>query len=124
MNGKAAISILSLAALLSCSRTEPMSEKMVESQMYRCPEPTYLDYAEGRFKWSYTPGLELKAFLDVYDTYGDKAIYDYVLKWYDQAVAEDGSINTYSVGKYNVDLICPGRSLFYFYDKTGDEKYR
>ena len=124
MNGKITLAILSLAALLSCSKSEPMSEQMVHSQMYRCPEPTYLDYAEGRFKWGYTPGLELKAFLDVYEAYGDQAIYDYVLKWYDQAVNEDGSINTYSVEKYNVDLICPGRSLFYFYDKTGNEKYR
>ncbi len=124
MKGRIALSLLSLAALLSCGRTEPMSEKMVRSQMSRCPEPTYLDYAEGRFKWGYTPGLELKAFLDVYETYGDRSIYDYVLRWYDQAVNEDGSINTYSVEKYNVDLICPGRSLFYFYDKTGEEKYR
>lgn len=114
---------LALAALTSCGKTEPMSEKMVRSQMSRCPEATYLDYAEGRLKWGYTPGLELKAFLDVYERYGGKDIYDYVLRWYDEAVNADGTIKTYSVEKYNVDLICPGRSLFYFYDKTGEEKY-
>lgn len=115
-----------LAALTSCSENKntPMSVRMVESQMSRCPEATWLDYGEGRLKWSYTPGLELKAFLDVYETYGGQQIYDYVEDWYDAAVNEDGTIETYSVDKYNVDLICPGRSLFYFYDKTGNEKYR
>ncbi len=116
--------LLALAALVSCGKTEHMSEKMVYSQMSRCPEATYLDYAGGKLKWSYTPGLELKAFLDVYERYGGKEIYDYVLKWYDAIVNADGSILTYSVEKYNVDLICPGKSLFYFYDKTGEEKYR
>lgn len=118
------LAILALSALISCDKKTPMSVQMVDSQMSRCPEATYLDYAEGRLKWSYTPGLELKAFLDVYETYGNQAIYDYVFDWYNQIVNEDGTIKTYSVEKYNVDLICPGRSLFYFYDKTGDEKFR
>ncbi len=119
------IALAALAALVSCAeKTTPMSVQMVDSQMSRCPEATYLDYAEGRLKWSYTPGLELKAFTDVYEAYGNQAIYDYVYNWYDQIVNEDGTIKTYSVEKYNVDLICPGRSLFYFYDKTGNEKFR
>ena len=117
------LTTLAIAALASCA-TEPMSEKMVLSQMSRCPEPTLLDYLNGKLKWGYTPGLELKAFLDVYDSYGKQEIYDYVHRWYDDVVKADGSIKTYSVEKYNVDLICPGRSLFYFYDKTGEEKYR
>jgi len=119
------IALAALATLVSCAeKTTPMSVQMVDSQMSRCPEATYLDYAQGRLKWSYTPGLELKAFTDVYEAYGNQAIYDYVYNWYDQIVNEDGTIKTYSVEKYNVDLICPGRSLFYFYDKTGNEKFR
>jgi len=116
----------SLALLASCSgsKTEPMSEKMVHSQMYRCPDATYLDYTDGRLKWNYTPGLELRSFLDVYEAYGDTSIYNYVYKWYNDIVNEDGSIKSYSVEKYSTDLICPGKSLFYFYDKTGDEKFR
>lgn len=120
------IAAAACSLLLSCGggETAPMSELMVRSQMSRCPDATWLDYSEGRLKWSYTPGLELKAFLDVYETYGGEDIYDYVEAWYDAVVHEDGSIETYSVDKYNVDLICPGRSLFYFYDRTGDGKYR
>lgn len=122
---KNVLTALACVALLSCApESSPFSVLMVDSQMTRCPEPTYLDYSEGRLKWNYTPGLELRSFLDVYETYGDRKIYDYVLVWYDAIVREDGTIETYSVDKYNTDLICPGKSLFYFYDKTGDEKYR
>lgn len=113
-----------LCLLSGCKSETPMSVRMVDSQMHRCPEATYLDYTPGKLKWNYTPGLELRSFLDVYEAYGDEAIYDYVHKWYDSIVNEDGTIQTYSVDKYSTDLICPGKSLFYFYDKTGQEKYR
>lgn len=117
------IAAAALAVAASCSRPTPYSVRMVESQMSRCPEATYLDFKEGQLKWNYTPGLELKSFLDVYEAYGDKQIFDYVEKWYDEIVNEDGSIKTYSVDKYSTDLICPGKSLFYLYDKTGKDKY-
>lgn len=104
--------------------TDNLGERMVLSQMERCPKATYLDFREGEFKWNYTPGLELRAFLDVYEDCGAEPIYDYVHEWYDAAVLEDGTIRTYSVDKYSTDLICAGKSLFYFLDKTGEEKYR
>ena len=123
---KTTLLLMTLAALVSCGKqSEPLSEQMVHSQMSRCPDATYLDYTDGRLKWNYTPGLELRAFLDVYEAYGEQAIYDYVYKWYDAIIAPDGTIGgNYAVDKYSTDLICPGKSLFYFYDKTGDEKYR
>ena len=103
------------AALAACGKQETtMSEKMVYSQMTRCPRATLLDYTNDRLKWNYTPGLELRAFLDVYEAYGDQKIYDYVFDWYDAIVNEDGTIQSYDLEKYSTDLICPGKSLFYF----------
>lgn len=118
-----ALALACLMALASCGKETPVSEQMVRSQMTRCPGASFLDYGSGKLKWSYTPGLELKAYLDVYERYGGQDIYDYVHAWYDEAVHEDGTIETYSVDKFNVDLICPGKSLFYFFDKTGETKY-
>ena len=116
----------SLVLIASCAKSqeEPMSLKMIHSQMHRCPEATYLDFARGNFRWNYTPGLELRAYTDAAEFYNDEEIYEYVKAWYDKAVNEDGTINTYSVQTYSTDLICPAKSLFYFYDKTGDEKFR
>lgn len=119
------VTVSAALSFSSCGSGEkPMSVRMTESQMTRCPDATYLDYTDGRLKWNYTPGLELRAFLDVYETYGDTAVYDYVAKWYDAIVHDDGSIEGYSPETYSTDLICPGKSLFFFYGKTGDEKYR
>lgn len=102
----------------------PDSELMVRSQMKRCPKASYLDYREGKYKWNYTPGLELRAFLDVYDIYGGDDILDYVDEWYDTLIAEDGSIRGYKLSNYSTDHICPAKTLFYLYDKTGKQKYR
>ena len=56
--------LLALAATVSCTqKAEPLSEQMVHSQMSRCGDATYLDYTDGRLKWNYTPGLELRSFL-------------------------------------------------------------
>lgn len=123
---KTALFIALAMVLCACQtqKTEPMSEQMVRSQMFRCPTAKYLDFKNGRLRWNYTPGLELKAYLDVYQTYGGEDIFSYVEDWYDEAVNEDGTINTYSVETYSTDLICPAKSLFYLYDKTGKEKYR
>lgn len=118
------IAIAALAALVSCDKTVPLSEQMVRSQMARCADATYLDYCNGRYNWNYTPGLEMRSFLDVYRSYGGEDIYNYVEAWYNAIVAEDGSIMNYSVDKYSTDLICPGKNLFYFYERTGNEKYR
>ncbi|MGN1046913.1 MAG: glycoside hydrolase family 105 protein, partial [Candidatus Cryptobacteroides sp.] len=78
----------------------------------------------GKLKWNYTTGLELKAFLDVYDVNGDESIFNYAEQWYDRMIDSCGNILTYKKENYNTDHICPGRTLFQLYDRTGKEKYR
>lgn len=92
--------------------------------MSRCEDGAHLDSMEGKLKWNYTTGLELKAFLDVYQAYGDESVFEYAEQWYDSIIDSTGTIKTYRKDKYNVDHVCPGRTLFYLYDKTGKEKYR
>lgn len=96
----------------------------VRSEMARCKDAAHLDGLEGRLKWNYTTGLELKAFLDVYERHGGEDIFAYAEKWYDDIISEDGSILTYRKSNYSTDHICPGKALFYLYDKTGKQKYR
>lgn len=158
-----------LVALLfcSCRERELLSQRMVESEMRRCPTAADLDGMNGRLKWNYTTGLELLAFLDAADNYGfgNKAaargkgpggdpqgadhpgiaspksdapaaagkgpggdpqeIYAYVDAWYDAIIREDGSVGAnYKRANYNLDHICPARTLFKLYDITGRQKYR
>ncbi len=102
----------------------PLSQQVVRSEMKRHPDAAHLDGLEGRLKWNYTTGLELKALLDVYERYGDRAVFDYAERWYDAIIDSTGRIATYKKGNYSTDHVCPGRTLFYLYDKTGKEKYR
>ena len=113
-----------LLALTACTAKAPLSVQVVRSEMARNPEASWIDGREGTLKWNYTTGLELKAFLDVYDTYGDPEIFDYVDTWYDAIIDSAGVIPNYKKSNYSTDHICPGRTLFRLYELTGKEKYR
>jgi len=120
-----AVCALALAALAACSQKPgPLSEQMVISQITRCGDATYLNHTDGRLKWSYGTAMELRSYLDVFEAYGDTTIYNFARKWYDNLVAENGTIKDYSPESYASDKVSPGKALFYLYDKTGDEKYR
>ena len=62
--------VLTVSALSSCRDKAPLSVEVVRSEMQRNPTAAYIDGLEGKLKWNYTTGLELKAFLDVYEMPG------------------------------------------------------
>ena len=109
--------LLALCILSSCSK--PLSQRMVESEMKRCPTAADLDGMGGKLKWNYTTGLELLSFLDA------GCVLQYVDLWYDAIIREDGSVGAnYKKSNYSLDHVCPARTLFKLYDLTGKEKYR
>ena len=145
--------ILAAFALTACAAKAPLSLQVVRSEIARNPEASYIDGLDGKLKWNYTTGLELKAFLDA--CYPDAAfdsadlpsavrktdlmpsegssaamaasadILNYVDAWYDAIIEEDGTIGVnYKKSNYSTDHICPGKTLFKLYDLTGKEKYR
>ncbi len=104
---------------------EPLSVRMVQSEMHRNPSPTNLDgIPEGQVKWNYTTGLELQSFLDAARLYEREDIESYVERYYDTMVRPDAQILTYKRTNFNLDHICPGRPLFTLYERTGEERYR
>lgn len=111
--------ILCALALTACTAKAPLSLRVAESEMARNPEASYIDGLEGKLKWNYTTGLELKAILDA-----SPDALDYVDAWYDAIIDSDGVIYKYKKSNYSQDHICPGRTLFSLYDLTGKEKYR
>ena len=66
-----ALMLTALVLLASCSPRIPMSLQVVRSEMERNPQASYIDGQQGSLKWNYTTGLELRAFLDVYERYSD-----------------------------------------------------
>ena len=131
MKRTALLVLVCLLAACTPKPEEPLSLRMVRSEIQRAPDATFLDNQGGKYKWNYTTGLELKAFLDVYEMAGQAgydgeraSILDYVDAWYDAIIDSTGHIDTYKKGAFSSDHICPGRTLFQLYDLTGREKYR
>ena len=98
--------VLSALLLTACApKPEPLSIRMVRSEIARCPEASYLDGCAGALKWNYTTGLELQAMLDCGET-------DYVDDWYDAVIDSTGAIGGgYRKEKFNLDHVCPARTL-------------
>ena len=102
----------------------PYSVRMTVSEMLRNPQATWLDGRQGKLKWNYTTGLELKSFLDVAHRYDLPYVVDYVKDWADTMATDKGKVYGYKTGNYNLDHICPARIYFDLYFMTGDQKYR
>ena len=116
--------ILAAVLLAGCGTPSRLSVKMVESEMRRAPEPEWLDGREGALKWNYTTGLELLSFLNVYEACGDTAVLSYVNRWYDHIIADDGTVlGGYKKEKYNIDHVCPARTLLRLRKYCPSEKY-
>ena len=88
------IALLATLLVAACAPKpeEPMSVRMVRSEIKRAPEATFLDNQEGNYKWNYTTGLELRSFLAVSSAYDIPAFDAYVRAWYDGILDEEGNI--------------------------------
>lgn len=105
------------------SVSDNWGEKMTYTVIRRNPDYWSLDFST-RPKWSYTYGLVFKAMWEVYEKTGDRRIFDYIQGYYDRLITDDGTIQTYDINKYNIDMIKPGTALLYLYDATKKENYK
>lgn len=74
--------------------------------------------------WNYIDGCMILALLEIYKATGEKKYYEFADAFIDHRVQEDGSIDGYSVEKYNIDNVNAGKTLFSLYEINGKEKYR
>lgn len=99
------------------------SERFALSEIHRFPDPTKLDFQE-KPRWSYTNGLVLQAMSREYERSQNQKIYDYIYEYADEMINEDGSINTYKLSNYNLDMIKSGDVMYYLYNKTKEERFK
>ena len=102
--------------------TDDWSEKMTYTIINRNKDLKTLDFGS-RLKWSYTYGLVYKAMWHVWQKNNDPKILSYIESYYDSLIDDDGTIQTYDIKKYNIDMINPGKALIYLYDHTKKDKY-
>ena len=93
----------------------PLSLALVQSVRKR--------YTPGMMVWHYEHGHVLLASLVSAEEHGDDTVYPWVYSLYDRLVHDDGSIDTYRQGEYNLDMVNAGRALFRLAGKSGEERF-
>lgn len=86
----------------------------------------YLGYFQPYKKgvWCYEDGILMTAIYDMYKVTGDQKYYDFVYKFYDSMISEDGVIKNYEPTKYSIDDVCPGIGLMKLYRDTPEERFK
>ena len=73
--------------------------------------------------WNYIDGCMMTSLIELYKATNDKKYLDFVIKFVDFYVREDGSILGYEMDKYSTDDVSESRILFDLYNFTKNEKY-
>lgn len=98
------------------------SERMALSIKKRNPEPWMIDFMK-KPVWSYPQGLVLHSFEQLWRKTGDEQYLNYIKDYADQMITEEGTIKTFDINNFNIDMINSGKILFNLYEATGEEKY-
>ncbi|MGC4231385.1 MAG: glycoside hydrolase family 88 protein [Niabella sp.] len=103
--------------------SQKLYQQFADAEMSRFPQAWQLDHGK-RLYFGYSQGLGCMAMLKVRDRTGEQKYFDYVEKWADTVINQDGYIYLYKVETYNVDYINPGKILYTLYKETGKAKYK
>ncbi len=75
-------------------------------------------------QWNYEDGCLLLGCKKMYEVTGDRFYRDYVVRFMEPYVREDGGIESYVMGEYNLDFVNAGKLFYFMYDETGEDRYR
>ncbi len=99
------------------------STRMAKSERERYGEKLYFEGAP-RARWDYTSGLLSLFMIDLAETIGDDDLRDYAEGIVGSFVAGDGTIRTYKMSDYNIDMVTPGKVTLRLYERTGEERFK
>lgn len=74
--------------------------------------------------WNYIDGCMMTSLYTIYKLTGNGKYLDFIDRFVDYYVFDDGTIRGYEMSTYNVDNINEGRVLFDLYKETGKLKYK
>ncbi len=74
--------------------------------------------------WNYIDGCMTSSLIELYKTTGNKKYLDFVIKFVDYYVHDDGTILGYKLEKYSTDDLSESKILFDLYEYTKNEKYK
>jgi len=124
----AAFSTVCLVVSVACCGTpkppDSWPAQIADSFIARHPDGIMQVEGNSDTAWTYEQGLMLEAFRQMGRFTGDRRYEDFIRKNLGHYVRDDGSIRTYRLEDYNLDMIAGGRALLYLLETTGQQKYR
>lgn len=99
------------------------SQRLAESERARYGETLYFEGAP-KARWDYTSGLLSGFMIDLAVTLGDDDLREYAEGIVGSFVAADGTIRTYKMSDYNIDMVTPGKVTLRLYERTGEERFK
>ena len=103
--------------------TQPLSVQYAEAFMRQYPIVSDMPQQKRR-RWNYENGCILSAMEQMWLATGDDKYFRYIQDNMDLFIRDNGTIETYSLEEYNVDMINQGKTLFLLYRQTGEAKYK
>jgi len=103
---------------------KPTSSQKINTWSSRMVESTLQRYTQKDFSWNYDHGLQVLAIQKAGEATGEERYLKFVADWIDHFVQPDGTIRTYRLEEYNVDLVNSGKLLYGAYERTGADRYR
>ena len=103
---------------------KPTSSQKINTWSARMVESTLQRYIQKDFSWNYDHGLQVLAIQKAGETTGEERYLKFVADWIDHFIQPDGTIRTYRLEEYNVDLVNSGKLLFGAYERTDAARYR
>lgn len=92
------------------------------SQMAHYPELWQTDNVKEP-KWDYTQALMAKAMLEAYKATNNSAYFDYVIKFAEYFISDDGDIKTYKMYDFNIDRVNGGSFLYVLNDIKPNKRW-
>ena len=103
---------------------KPTSSQKINTWSSRMVESTLQRYTQKDFSWNYDHGLQVLAIQKAGEATREERYLKFVADWIDHFVQPDGTIRTYRLEEYNVDLVNSGKLLYGAYERTGADRYR
>jgi unsaturated rhamnogalacturonyl hydrolase len=101
------------------------SRRMADSEMARKGDTMFHGGSRARANWNYTTSLFGLSLIKLAERTGHTAYADYGAQTATSFVQPDGSIATYAMDDYNIDMIPPGKVLLLRWEQgIRDAKYR
>ena len=99
-------------------------DRLIEDTTPEAPIWTIENIRQGKpAAWNYIDGCMMTSLYSIYRQTGDKKYLDFIDKFVDYYVFDDGTIRGYKLETYNLDNLNEGRILFDLLKETGKIKY-